>query len=138
MSGGPGEGSVHETEAMRNLAIAQGVPAAAIRLDRLGLDTASKVRTTVDWLGRSPLRRLLAVSHGDHLPRIKLCYQRSGCEVFAVPARQRDVFPNQLLLTAREVAAYWWCDLSPPGESRCGTFRTPGRRGRKVVRSVVS
>lgn len=113
LSGGPGEGSLHETEAMRNLAISQGVPAAAIRLDRLGLDTASTVRNAVDWLGPRPSGRLLAVSHGYHLPRIKLCFQRSGREVFTVPARQRYVFPNQKLLTAREVAAFWWYYLLP-------------------------
>lgn len=113
LSGGPGEGSLHETEAMRNLAIAQGVPAAAIRLDRLGLDTGSTVRNTVDWLEPLPLQQLLAVSHGYHLPRIKLCFQRSGYEVFTVPARQRYVFPNQKLLTAREVAAFWWYYLLP-------------------------
>lgn len=113
LSGGPGEGSLHETEAMRSLAIAQGVPAAAIRLDRLGLDTASTVRNTVDWLGPRPSGRLLAVSHGYHLPRIKLCFQRSGREVFTVPARQRYIFPNQKLLTAREVAAFWWYYLLP-------------------------
>ncbi len=116
LSGGPGEGSLHETEAMRNLAIARGVPAAAIRLDRLGLDTASTVRNTVDRLGPPSPRKLLAVSHGYHLPRIKLCYQRSGREVFTVPARQRYVFPNQKLLTAREVAAFWWYYLLPGSE----------------------
>ena len=39
MSGGPGDGDVHETDAMRRLAIEAGVPEAAIRLDREGLST---------------------------------------------------------------------------------------------------
>lgn len=87
--------------------------AGQFRRNRLGLDTASTVRNAVDWLGPRPSGRLLAVSHGYHLPRIKLCFQRSGREVFTVPARQRYIFPNQKLLTAREVAAFWWYYLLP-------------------------
>lgn len=109
LSGGPGNGDTHETKAMLQFATGHGVPAAAIRVDPAGLDTASTVRNTSRWSrsATEPLK-LLAVSHGYHLPRIKLCYQRSGVEVCTVPARERHRLPNMVWLQAREIAAFWW------------------------------
>jgi len=101
MSGGPGEGATHETEAMRNLALDLGVPPQAIDLDRDGLDTRSTVRNT-----RS--RRVLAVSHHWHLPRVKMAYRQAGKTAFTVPARESYVIRQTPYLMAREIAAFWW------------------------------
>jgi vancomycin permeability regulator SanA len=101
MSGGPGEGATHETEAMRDLAIELGVPADAIELDRGGLDTRSTVANT-----RAP--RVLAVSHHWHLPRIKMAYRQAGRTAYTVPARESYVIRQTPYLMAREVAAFWW------------------------------
>jgi len=100
-SGGPGDGAIHETEAMRRFAIAQGIPAAAITLDPQGINTESTVRNTA----RSG-PRILAVSHSYHLPRIKMTYQRYGVDVYTVPARTSSVTPVAYNV-ARESIAFW-------------------------------
>ncbi len=105
MSGGPGDGALHETTAMRAAAIRDGVPAAAIRVDLAGLSTAATVQNTA---GQAAGRRVLAVSEYYHLPRIKLAYARAGVEVFTVPAQVRD-WRRALDLRSplREVPAFW-------------------------------
>jgi len=101
LSGGPGDGAVHETEAMRDVALAEGVPAAAIALDRDGLSTWATVRNTGPG-------RILAVSHFYHLPRIKLVYRRAGRTAFTVPADEAYTVRQTPYLVAREVAGFWW------------------------------
>jgi uncharacterized SAM-binding protein YcdF (DUF218 family) len=104
-SGGPGDGPIHETEAMRAMAVQLGVPATAITLDRAGLSTAATVRNTAAFAARE---RVLAVSEFYHLPRIKLAYQRAGCEVFTVPARPIHWLRAWPLASiAREIPAFW-------------------------------
>lgn len=105
MSGGPGDGAIHETAAMRAEAIRGGIPAAAIRCDLNGLSTAHTVRNTA---GEFAGRRLLAVSEYYHLPRIKLAYARAGLDVFTVPAEARDWRRTwDLRSVLREVPAFW-------------------------------
>ncbi len=104
-SGGPGDGPIHETEAMRTMALDLGVPTTAIKLDREGLNTEATVRNTTMLATQ---RRVLAVSEFYHLPRIKLAYQRAGCEVFTVPARPANwlrALPLNSIL--REIPAFW-------------------------------
>ncbi|HTH47143.1 MAG TPA: YdcF family protein [Candidatus Limnocylindria bacterium] len=104
-SGGPGDGLIHETEAMRMMALRLGVPPAAITLDREGLNTEATVRNTTALAAQA---RVLAVSEFYHLPRIKLAYQRAGCEVFTVPARPANwlrAWPLNSVL--REIPAFW-------------------------------
>lgn len=106
-SGGPGDGPVHETEAMQSLALRLGVPAAAIVLDREGVNTRATVKDTSALFARLGLRRILAVSHFYHLPRIKMAYQRAGIEVYTVPATESYLLTQMPWLLAREVAALW-------------------------------
>jgi uncharacterized SAM-binding protein YcdF (DUF218 family) len=106
-SGGPGDGDVHESESMRNLAVSLAVPEAAIVLDRGGLNTAATVENSARLLRELRATRVLAVSHFYHLPRIKLEFQRAGIEVFTVPAPQGRPLNKLPLLIAREVAAIW-------------------------------
>jgi len=107
MSGGPGEGAIHETEAMRNYAILKGVPARDIVLDKTGLNTAATMHN-MDELARSRgWHRMLAVSHGYHLPRVKLASQRHGLTVFTVPARSPQFLAKLPFFMARETAGWW-------------------------------
>ncbi len=106
-SGGPGDGATHETEAMKQLALKLGVPAEAISLDPDGLNTWATVRNTSPLFAQSSVRRVLAVSHFYHLPRVKLAYQRSGWDVFTVPADETRRLSQMPFLIAREVAAFW-------------------------------
>lgn len=104
-SGGPGDGSVHETEAMRRMAIGLDVPDRAIRLDPDGLSTRATVQSTGEALRG---RRVIAVSHFYHLPRVKMTFQRAGIEVYTVPARERYTLTKMPLLIARECVAIWY------------------------------
>jgi len=112
-SGGPGRGDVHETEGMRRLALSLGVPDEAIIRDEQGLNTQATVDNTPAILERLGARRVLAVSHWYHLPRVKLTYQRAGLEVYTVPAEQQRVLRDLPWLMAREVAALWAYYLRP-------------------------
>jgi uncharacterized SAM-binding protein YcdF (DUF218 family) len=112
-SGGPADGDMHETEAMRRMALRLGVPDEAIVLDREGLNTRATVRNTVPLFERLGVRRVLAVSHAYHLPRVKLAYQRAGWEVYTVPAEETYVLTAMPYLMAREVAALWVYYLRP-------------------------
>ena len=101
LSGGPGEGQVHETEAMRAVAHRLGVPDEAIDVDRDGLNTRLTVAHTT-------ATRVLAVSQSWHLPRIKLTYRRAGTCAFTVPARTSTPIPQTPVLVGREILAFWW------------------------------
>ena len=107
-SGGPGDGEVHETEAMRRLALSLGVPDDVIVLDRHGLSTAATIRNTALALQGTAESRVVAVSEFYHLPRIKLGYHAAGREVYTVPATPSHWARNWPLRSIlREVAAFW-------------------------------
>lgn len=113
LSGGPGDGDVHETEGMRRMAVGLGVPDRDILLDEQGLNTEATVRNTCGILAERRLSRVLAVSHFYHLPRIKLAYQRHGREVYTVPAqetRRLRALPAYML---REIAAVLFYYVKP-------------------------
>ncbi len=107
VSGGPGEGSVHETDAMKRIALDAGVPESRIVVDRDGLDTAATVRRVVPQLRGRACERVLAVSHYYHLPRVKLAFRRAGVEVSTVPAVQSRPLARMPRHLARETAALW-------------------------------
>jgi uncharacterized SAM-binding protein YcdF (DUF218 family) len=107
LSGGPGDGAVTEASAMRHYALSHGVRAEDVFLDEQGLNTDATVRNTAPLFRQWHARRVLAVSHFYHLPRIKLAYQRAGVEVYTVPARQAYVLRQIPYSVAREVAAFW-------------------------------
>ncbi len=107
MSGGPGDGAMHEAEAMGRAAVRLGVKSDDIVLDRSGLNTEHTVKNTCTMLRAMGPSRVLVVSHGYHLPRIKLAYQRAGIEVYTVPARETYFLRQLPFNMAREVAAIW-------------------------------
>jgi vancomycin permeability regulator SanA len=107
MSGGPGDGAVHEADAMRRRAVELGVPVSAITVDYNGFNTAATVQNTAKG-DASQVRRIIAVSEFYHLPRIKLAYASAGVNVATVPARARHWarnWPAKNIL--REVPAFW-------------------------------
>lgn len=112
-SGGPGDGAVHETEAMRRTAVDLGVPAAAVVLDTGGVNTQATVQNTVPMFRDRGWHRVLAVSHFYHLPRIKMTYQREGVEVYTVPAREFYTLTQMPFFMVREIAAQWVYYLRP-------------------------
>lgn len=104
VSGGPGDGAVHETEAMRAFAVSRGVDPAAIVADPDGTDTAATVRHAAARFAGS---RVLVVSHAYHLPRLRLLCDREGLDAATVPARESRMLAKMPWFMAREVAAWW-------------------------------
>jgi vancomycin permeability regulator SanA len=102
-SGGPGEGAIDEPASMARYAEAMGVPQSAIVLDPFGINTESTVRNTV---AAESNRRILAVSHFYHLPRIKMTYQRYGVNVYTVPS-ETTVYRGMVYNLVREDVAFW-------------------------------
>jgi vancomycin permeability regulator SanA len=93
---------------MRAYAVKRGVPASAIALDHKGVDTDATVDNTLKYFGPSgSAKRVLAVSQGYHLPRIKLAYRAAGVDVRTVPAGQLEPIAKTPLFIAREVPAFW-------------------------------
>ncbi len=112
-SGGPGDGAIHETEGMKQMALGLGVKAEDIWLDKTGVNTQATVRNTEAVLQQWHASRVLVVSHAYHLPRVKLAYQRDGWDVFTVPARESYFLRQMPYNMAREVAALWVYYLRP-------------------------
>ncbi|HSU55411.1 MAG TPA: YdcF family protein [Candidatus Dormibacteraeota bacterium] len=106
-SGGPGDGAIHETEAMKRMAIGLGVKPDDILVDEHGLNTQATAKNTEPMLTALGAKRVLVVSHFYHLPRIKLAYQRDGFEVYTVPAKETYILTQLPFNMAREVAALW-------------------------------
>ena len=107
MSGGVSDSQVDEPDAMRAAAERAGVPASAILLDENGADTAATVANTTALFERDGIRRVLAVSQGYHLPRVKLAYMAAGLDVRTVPAKTSIPIPQTPLYMLREVPAFW-------------------------------
>jgi vancomycin permeability regulator SanA len=106
-SGGPGDGAVHETEAMRRMAVAMGVPAEAIVLDPAGVNTRATVEQVARWRDPFGVQHIVGVSHFYHLARIRLACQRSEVQVRTVPAHQTRFLAQIPYSVAREVVALW-------------------------------
>lgn len=110
LSGGPGDRGVHETDAMRRVALELGVAESEIVIDREGLTTAHTSRNTRSLLAapeasRPP--RVLVVSHGYHLARTRLAMHDAGVVAYTVPARETRPLLRLPYFVAREVAAFW-------------------------------
>jgi vancomycin permeability regulator SanA len=112
-SGGPGDGAIHETEAMKAMALQLGVKPEDILLDKAGLNTLATVGNSEAIFAKLHASRILVVSHFYHLPRIKLAYQRRGLDVYTVPAKETYVLRQMPYNMAREVAALWVYYLRP-------------------------
>jgi vancomycin permeability regulator SanA len=107
MSGAVGDSGYDEALVMRDRAVANGVPASAIVVDSLGVNTEATVENTVRLFAAEGGDRVLAVSNAYHLPRIKLAYRRHGQEVFTVPAEETRRIKETPYLWLREVPAFW-------------------------------
>jgi uncharacterized SAM-binding protein YcdF (DUF218 family) len=104
MSGGPGMGATHETDAMRLWAMSRDVPMKDIILDRGGLNTGHTAKNLKEML---PGKRILAVSHAYHLPRVKLAFAAEGIDVYTVPCREAYTLTDMPKYLLREIAALW-------------------------------
>lgn len=108
-----GDGAIDEPLAMKRFAISLGVRPNDILLDHQGLNTADTIANTARMFHDIGAHRILAVSHAYHLPRVKMAYQRTGLEVYTVPAHETRTLSAMPKLMAREVAAMWAYYLGP-------------------------
>jgi uncharacterized SAM-binding protein YcdF (DUF218 family) len=113
MSGGPGDGEIHESEGMKRMAVELGVPGEAVLRDADGLNTQATIENTCEMFEQMGLRRVLVVSHFYHLPRIKMTYQRRGWDVYTVPAKESYTLTQMPMYILREIAALWVYYLRP-------------------------
>jgi len=113
MSGGPGNGNIHETEGMKKLAMELGVPGEAILQDMNGLNTQATIKNTSEMFEQMGYDRILVVSHFYHLPRIKMTYQRRHWETYTVPAKESYTLTAMPKYILREIAALWVYYLRP-------------------------
>ena len=89
LSGG-GLGPVAEAEVMRDLALAAGIPAAALLPEPDSLDTQANAVNTARLLKALGKSRIVLVTDRLHLPRARLLFRRVGLDiagVAGVPAR---------------------------------------------------
>jgi vancomycin permeability regulator SanA len=112
-SGGPGDGTIHETESMKRMAMRLGVDADDILVDEAGLNTQATVKNSEAIFSQMHASRIMVVSHFYHLPRIKMAYQRDGWDVYTVPAREKYLLRQLPYNMLREVAALWVYYLRP-------------------------
>jgi vancomycin permeability regulator SanA len=115
MSGGDGADGFNEATVMRQVAIAEGVPANAVVADGMGLSTEATVDDVQRLVasGQVPLRHsaLIAVSQAYHLPRVQLAFASVGIDVLTVPAHDPQLIGEMPVLIGREVLAFWAYDL---------------------------
>lgn len=95
-----------EPAAMRELAIACGVPDEAIVLDESGANTRATVDNAASLAAARGWQSVLMVSHDYHLSRIQVASRRAGLRAFTVPARESYGLPGKPWYLAREVAAW--------------------------------
>lgn len=76
-------------------------------LDYEGLNTAATVRNVRGMAAPEGPGRVLMVSHGYHLARIKQECDRVGLDAVTVPARESYLLTEMPWFMAREVVAQW-------------------------------
>ena len=107
MSGGMGNGGIYEADAMCRYAVARGVPAEAIIVDRLGDNTQASVSNSLDLAQQHGFQSLGAVSTFYHMPRIKMFYLSSGSDAVMMPTTHGQYGLSLLRSILREVPAWW-------------------------------
>ncbi len=97
-----------EPACMREIALAAGVPDAALVLDETGTTTQATVHAAAALASEHGWSKLLFVSHDYHLARIKLASVRRGLSAYTVPAREAHVMRKKPWFVAREILAFAW------------------------------
>ena len=107
MSGGIDADGVSEAAAMRDYAVAHGVPASSILIDEYGNNTEATVKDTLQICSQQGYDKIGAVSSFYHMARIKMLYLSYGHNVYTRPV---PIDPNDnsaLYFTQREIPS--WC-----------------------------
>jgi uncharacterized SAM-binding protein YcdF (DUF218 family) len=108
MAGGASPGSqtrITEAQAMRDLAIAAGVPEAALLIEPFSRNTAENAFYCAQMLHPAGLRRIVLISHRAHLFRAALLFRLAGFTVAGRAGVASRSFTSRLLAVLRETAA---------------------------------
>ena len=104
LSGG-GRGAEPEAEIMRRAALAGGVPAAALLIERRSRDTLGNARETAALLHADGLRTIILVSDRTHLPRAALMFLLAGVEIVGSSGVRSASLTSEVLTLLREAMA---------------------------------
>lgn len=107
MSGAIEPSGADEPVAMRDAAVRAGVSPGDVLLDEHGVNTDATVQNTMRMFEDAGIRRVLVVSQGYHLPRVKLAYTAAGMDVRTVPAGTSTPIVQTPIYILREVPAFW-------------------------------
>jgi uncharacterized SAM-binding protein YcdF (DUF218 family) len=106
MSGG-GAGIVPEAEIMQSLALAAGIPEAALIVEPRSRNTLENARETARLLHARGLHAVILVSDRVHLPRAALLFRHAGLKIAGRAAAAAPPAPlRELALGLRETAAF--------------------------------
>jgi vancomycin permeability regulator SanA len=114
MTGATGVEGCNEALAMRDFAIAAGVPADRILVDEYGFNTLASARNCRPILDDNGLSTALVVSHYYHLARCKLAFAEQRVSCTTVPARMSMRLVKEPYYVLRECAAYLSYSLARP------------------------
>ncbi len=65
---------------MKSYLVGLGIPTTAVVTDSLGVDSWQTALHARAWLAANHLRRVLIVSQGFHVPRLRLAFHRLGVD----------------------------------------------------------
>ena len=117
VTGGVGTGdTVSESEVGRRYLIKAGLPEGAVIALAAGASTASSVASVAQWFQARDSRRVLLVSDGFHMLRLKIIATRLGLVPFTSPAPGSPIRSNPrrnaayFLAEGLKVPVTWRCD----------------------------
>jgi vancomycin permeability regulator SanA/uncharacterized membrane protein len=108
MSGGTDVEGTSEALAMRDYAVARGVPQQAILVDTQGMNTQATVLNTLEIIREHDFQTVGAVSTFYHLARIKMLYLDEGLDVRTIPAQIDARDRSAALASLREIPGWWY------------------------------
>ena len=113
----PGSGAIGDL--MRAYAIAHGMPASALRVERTSSDTWQNAVQASRMTPSLP-RRVVLVTSRIHMPRARMAFEHAGLDVCPVPADSRRLpsrlpwalFPRTSALANTDAAVHEWVGLA--------------------------
>jgi uncharacterized SAM-binding protein YcdF (DUF218 family) len=104
LSGG-GNGPEPEAELMLRIALARGVPQAALLIEPNSRDTVGNAHETARLLRANGLRSVVLVSDRAHLPRAALLFRLAGVVVAGRSGVRSPSRPREIAAAVREMVA---------------------------------
>lgn len=95
VTGGVGSGdTLNEANVGRDYLVRRGLPGDALVALEAGADTRASLRQVRSWFGARSSRRVLLVSDGFHMLRLRILARRAGLMPFSTPATRSPIQPT--------------------------------------------